>query len=175
MNDHTEAEYDDAVFDDAVFDDAVYDDAVYDDLIRELQHAGELDPVPAEAVAAAQAAIIWRTIDAELAELTYDSVLDDDALAGVRGTEPSRMMTFEAPGLTVEVECLGAASPRRLVGQVVPPQPGQLTVRHTGGTTEVEVDELGRFMAEGIVPGAISLRYEGPAGTLAGVTDWVIV
>ena len=148
------------------------DEAEYDAVMAELQHAGKLDPVPVDVEAGAIAAFMWRTIDAELAELTYDSLLDENALAGVRSTDASRLLTFEAPGLTVEVE---AQSPplRRLVGQVVPAQPGRLRVRHGGGIAETEVDEVGRFMVEGIPPGAVSLRFEADGTTV--VTDWVII
>ena len=41
-----------------------------------------IEPVPADVVAAAKASFTWRTIDAELAELTFDSVADTDALVG---------------------------------------------------------------------------------------------
>ena len=45
----------------------------------------EIDPVPPEVMRAGYAAFIWRTVDAELAELAEDSML---AGAGsVRGTD----------------------------------------------------------------------------------------
>ena len=50
--------------------------------------AGQIDPEPATVTAGAMAAFSWRTIDAELATLTHDSLLDDDALAGVRSGGP---------------------------------------------------------------------------------------
>ncbi|MGH9225057.1 MAG: hypothetical protein ACRD2W_15055 [Acidimicrobiales bacterium] len=151
------------------------DEAEYDALLAELQDAGKLEAVPADLVAAAKAAIMWRTMDAELAELTYDSQADDLALAGVRSGEPSRLLTFEAPGLIVEVETLDAGTRRRLVGQLVPAQPGRIEVRHGGGTAEVPVDELGRFTADDVVPGPVSLRCTGAEGSVAVVTDWVVV
>ena len=147
----------------------------YESLLADLQLAGELEAVPAELVAAAKAAIMWRTIDAELAELTYDSQLDDLALSGVRSGEPSRLLTFESPGLIVEVESLDAGTRRRLVGQLVPAQPGRVQVRHGGGTIEVPADDLGRFTADGILPGPVSLRCTGVDGVVAVVTDWVVV
>ncbi len=55
-----------------------------EELLADLRAAGRLDPVPTEAVAAVRAAFIRRTIDAELAELTYDSDMDDERLAAVR-------------------------------------------------------------------------------------------
>ena len=58
------------------------------------------EPVPADVVAAAKATFTWRTIDAELAALTFDSVADADALAGVRGGG-------RAPGAHVRVRRRG--------------------------------------------------------------------
>jgi hypothetical protein len=151
------------------------EDAEYEALLAELRHAGELEAVPRDMVAAAKAAIIWRTMDAELAELTYDSSTEDPALAGVRSSAASRLLTFEAPGLVVEVESLDAGARRRLVGQLVPAQAGRVQVRHGGGTVEVDADHLGRFIADDVVPGPVSLRCSGAEGTAPVVTDWVVV
>jgi len=57
--------------------------------------AARFDPVPAELIQAAVAAFSWRTADAELAALAFDSLLDQagDALvrgAGDHGCSPSR-------------------------------------------------------------------------------------
>jgi len=151
------------------------DEDEYEDLLADLRDAGRLEAVPAEAMAAAKTAIVWRTIDGELAALTYDSSLDDLATAGVRSAEPSRLLTFEAPGLVVEVESLDAGARRRLVGQLVPAQAGRVEVRHGDGTTEVEADDLGRFTVDDVPPGPVSLRCVGATATVAVVTDWVVV
>ena len=50
--------------------------------------AGQIDPEPAPVTAGAMAAFSWRTVDAELATLTYDFLLDDNALAGIRSDGP---------------------------------------------------------------------------------------
>ena len=52
-----------------------------DDLLRELGRVvTAADPVPPEVIAAAKASFTWRTIDAELAELAFDSLLDDEGV-----------------------------------------------------------------------------------------------
>ena len=80
-------------------------DKEFEDLLAELRVAGlVVDPVPERVTFAAKASLAWRTIDAELAELTYDSVLDDDRLSLVRGATAARMLTFSAGELTVDVE-----------------------------------------------------------------------
>lgn len=146
-------------------------------LLAQLRLAAELDPVPAELGEAVKAAFSLMTLDADLAELTYDSSEDERALVGVRDTEPSRFLTFEAPALIVEVEALPevGGGGRRLVGQLSPPQRATVVVRHGGGAATVEVDELGRFLAEGIAPGPVSLHCEPAEGAGVVSTDWVIV
>ena len=145
-------------------------------LLAELRLAGRLDPVPPDAIAAARACFMWRTLDAELAELTYDSVLDENALAGVRSTAPLRLLTFESPAMTVEIEANVTGSRRQLIGQLVPPQPGTVEIRHVGGSRVVTADELGRFSADDLAPGPVRLECRGAAGDQAPITtDWVLI
>jgi hypothetical protein len=145
-----------------------------EELLAELREAGRLDPVPPEAVAAAKAAFLWRTIDEELAELTYDSVFDDQLLAGVRSTAPTRFLTFESPNLTVDLEAEVVGERRRLIGQLAPPQRGHVEVRHGGGAVTVEADDLGRFIADDVAPGPVSLRCRAQSGATVS-TEWVLV
>ena len=149
-----------------------HDDA---DLIADLQQAGALDAPPPAMDEAVKAAFSLRSLDAELAALTYDSAADDRALAGVRNAQASRFLTFEAPGLIVEVESTPEGGARRLVGQLTPAGTARLEVRHGGGTAAVEVDELGRFSVDGVAPGPISLHCPAAEGVAAVTTDWVIV
>ncbi|MDQ4096495.1 MAG: hypothetical protein M3144_01310 [Actinomycetota bacterium] len=146
-------------------------------LLNQLREAGRLDPVPSEAVAAARSIFAWRTMDEELAALTYDSLLDDRALVGIRSAEPPpRLLTFEAPALTVEVETAASGDRRRLVGQLVPSQAARLEVRHSEGTTTAVADELGRFAVDDLPAGPISLHVQGSGDTAVAVTtDWVLV
>jgi hypothetical protein len=132
----------------------------------------ELDPVPAEVVAAAKASLTWRTIDAELAELVDDSVLAPTA--AIRGPGDSRLLTFEAPTVTVVVEVTDVGEERRILGQLVTPRQAQVDVRHSGGTWTVESDELGRFSVEAVPPGPVSfVCHTGPHQSV--VTSWVTV
>ena len=137
----------------------------------------ETDPVPAALVEAARASFTWRTVDAELAELTSDSALDP---ATVRSTRAPRLLTFTAGETTVVVEVAPlTADPdaeRRLLGQLVAPRPAQVEVRHGTGSFTVSADELGRFRAEPVPAGPISLACRfSPAGEPTIVTSWVSV
>ncbi|MEA2844411.1 MAG: hypothetical protein QOJ69_2082 [Actinomycetota bacterium] len=141
------------------------------DLLAELgQMISHVDPVPPELLATAEASLILHTIDADLAALTYDSAVDSGGMALVRGAPATRMLTFEAPGITVELEAVAVGTRRRLVGQLVPAQAGQVEVRHRGGVVPATADELGRFVTSDIEPGPVSLRCR-----VQGATDPVVV
>lgn len=145
-------------------------------LLADLVEAGWLESVPVEASAAAKSQFAYRTLDEELAELAYDSAVADDAMAGVRSTAATgRLLTFESAGLTVEVEAQpGGAGRFRILGQLVPPGPGSVELRHASGLVSVEADEVGRFSVEGVPAGPVSLRCR-PAGGVPVVTDWVLL
>ena len=89
-----------------------------DELVARLAEAlPKADPVPAAVTEFAKAAFGWRTIDAELAELVFDSAVDE--LVGVRSEDDTRQVTFRAPGVEIEVAVM-ADGVRRIVGQLVP-------------------------------------------------------
>lgn len=141
-------------------------------LVAELRtQAAAADPVPPAAIAAARSAIAWLTLDAELAELTADSSAGPQ-LAGVRGVASPAMLTFESPGLTVDVQVTEEGRSRRFLGQLVPPAPGQVEIRHRGGRVMVAADEVGRFAASGIAPGPVSIRCQ--VGPDVVETDWFL-
>lgn len=128
----------------------------------------ETDPVPAPLVEAAQASFTWRTVDAELAELTADSVLDG---AAVRSAEAPRLLTFTAGAISLVLEVVG----RRLMGQIVGPRPEEVEIRHAGGSLTVPADDYGRFRAAPVPPGPISLACRFAGSRRPIVTSWVTV
>jgi hypothetical protein len=143
----------------------------YDELLGRLKVlTAALDPVPQRVVKAAGASFSWHSIDAELAELVYDSVVDEE-LVGARGGG-ARQLTFEAPDVTIELEVTPDSG--RINGQLVPPAEADVEVRHPEGTLTVRADRFGHFRADGVPSGPISLRCltGGPAGGAAH-TDWV--
>jgi hypothetical protein len=137
----------------------------------------QVDSVPLVVLEEAVDAFAWRTIDADLAELVFDSLVDRDKAALVRGTgtEHGRMLSFRSSSLTIEVEVTGTRASRRLVGQLVPPQRGSVDVRHRDSVVTVEADELGRFSVGSLPAGPISLRCRPDSATVQHpvVTDWV--
>lgn len=120
-----------------------HDDAALLDELAALLRARH-EPPP-EALHAAREIYTWRTVDAEIAALTYDSVLDDAPAATRSGAQP-RILTFEADGLTIEVELDATSRGRRLLGQLVPPQAAELELRSEGTVVgTAAADALGRF------------------------------
>ena len=70
--------------------------------------AADKEPVPAELVQAALDAFGWRDIDAELAELVYDSLADADEASLVRGSPGQRLVSFAVGGMTIDLEVTSA-------------------------------------------------------------------
>jgi hypothetical protein len=120
-----------------------------------------VDPVPAEVSEFAQAALGWRRLDADLAELLADSALDTDAVALARSEESGRWLTFRAAELTIDVEIQAAGGGHTLLGQLAP-APAAATVEVQAADGEVvastEADSLGRFRLEFRAPGRLRLR-----------------
>jgi hypothetical protein len=152
-----------------------------DALLARLGHiARRVDPIPAAVQIAAHAAIEWRTLDAELAALVHDSA-DEGALLALRGVAAGpRALTFETQDLTIEIEAelAGAGEGLSLVGQLVPPQPADVTIHHGEQLIAVRADARGRFAARGIAPGPLSLRCRLDAAPGAGrlvETGWLTI
>ncbi len=151
----------------------------FDLLLEELRSVVDrVDPTPEPVLAAAKEAFAWRTIDAELAELTADSLA---TAGGVRATDGARLLTFHATGVDVdvevEVEVADTGQTRRLTGQLVPPGGATVTVRWGDGSVDVEADDLGRFTAAGIPAGTVSLVVvrQGGEQPRRVATSWVSI
>jgi hypothetical protein len=143
-------------------------------LTRVREVYAEIDPVPAYVLEAAKAAISWRLVDSELAELVEDTELTP--VTGLRAGIAPRLVTFEADTLTVEVEVAMVGDRRRLMGQLVPPSAGEIEIRNAVHTQVVEADDLGRFSASDVPAGPISLvcRLTG-AVERPVVTSWIVI
>ena len=147
-------------------------------LLAELRELFErVDPVPPALLTMAEAAFVLGDLDAELAAIAYDSAVDSDRLALVRGLSDTRLLTFEADSVTVELEAVVVGPRRRLIGQLVPPQPAEVEVRHRGGASATVADDIGRFVAGDVEPGPMSLlcRVSHPDGPVGVRTDWFVV
>jgi hypothetical protein len=125
--------------------------------------------VPSWFVATGKNAYAWHNIDAELAQLTYDSQTDADRLAAVRSENASiRALTFTSAHLSIELEVAGDS----LLGQVIPPQAGTLEARTKAAATTSPVDEAGFFALEPIPASPFMLRFRATDGAYV-MTGWI--
>jgi hypothetical protein len=140
--------------------------------------AARFDPVPGELLQAAIEGFTWRTIDAELAELVFDSLADQDEMPLIPTVPPQRrLLSFEAGSQTIDLEVTSTSSSRGLVGQLIPARQASVEIRVGASAIAVDADELGRFRAEAVPAGPMSLRCSAASaepGT-AVVTDWVSI
>lgn len=131
----------------------------------------DTDPVPSDVTEFARAAFTWRSIDAELAELDFDSV-DEDMPTGVRSSATARMVSFQAGQWMLDVEYDDTTG--RLMGHISPESTYTLELHTAGALFSTESDERGRFEAEGIERGPVSLVLRFPDGQTIK-TQWVVL
>jgi hypothetical protein len=127
--------------------------------------------VPEWFVETGKNAYAWHNIDAELAQLTYDSDSDADQgrTAAVRSEAASiRALTFTSPRLSIELE----VNESSLVGQIIPPRAGTLEVHTSAGVTSSPVDEIGCFAVDPIPSSPFRLRCRTDDGTDV-LTGWI--
>jgi hypothetical protein len=114
-------------------------------------------------------AYAWHNIDAELAQLTYDSHSDREPAAAVRSEAASiRALTFTSPQLSIELE----VAENTLLGQIIPLGPGTLEVHTTAGVTSSPVDEIGCFSLTPIPASPFRLRCRTKHGADV-LTGWI--
>ena len=125
--------------------------------------------VPEWFVETGKNAYAWHNIDAELAQLTYDSSRDEDTVAAVRSEAASiRALTFTSGRLSIELEVAESS----LLGQIIPPRAGTLEVHTTAGVTCSPVDEIGCFVVDPIPSSPFRLRCRTEDGADV-LTGWI--
>ena len=130
------------------------------------------EAVPAWFVEMGKNAFAWHNIDAELAQLTYDSNVDQREAAVTRSETASiRALTFTSAHLSVELEVTGNS----LLGQLLPAREGELEI-HTraGDISTTEVDEIGCFSVDPIPDSPFRLRCRTADGTDV-LTGWITI
>jgi hypothetical protein len=139
------------------------------DLLALLEEALEAEgDVPPDFIAAGKAAFAWRTIDAELAALVYDSDREP-ALTRNQTTADLRALTFASAHITIELELTGTG----LIGQLVPPSTAEIDVQTAAGvTSSVTTDELGCFTIRVTPQEPFRLRCRA-GETIDVLTTWI--
>ena len=142
-----------------------------EELLTELREAlAARAAVPPEFTAIARSAYAWHHIDAELAQLIYDSRDDAELSASLRSeTAVIRALTFASARFSIEVE----VTDDTLLGQLIPPQPGTVELQTLAGeSTDGEIDEVGCFAVEPKPDGKFRLRFH-TNGQPDVLTGWV--
>jgi hypothetical protein len=155
------------------------DELADDALLAELRAAAAVhDSVPPAVLAAAKASLTWRTIDAELAQLAFDSSVDESPVL-VRGpglVSDEQLLTFETDRVSIDLQVTRLGEGRRLVGQLAPAGVASIEVRSaTGAVVTARTDALGRVPVLDVPAGALSLRIQFEGELTVVVTDWVTV
>ncbi|MCF2130898.1 hypothetical protein L1I79_31410 [Strepomyces sp. STD 3.1] len=153
---------------DGLLGEAFVDDDPDDGLLEEelRQAAAILDPVPAGLRQVAVDAFALHDLDARVAELTFDSLVDAIPVRGE--TDPPRMLTFRSDGVTVDVEVTADG----LIGQVLPPGPAGIEVLSgPRAHARLTADDMGRFTGDAPPAGPFALRLR--TGGEVVVTEWL--
>jgi hypothetical protein len=129
------------------------------------------DPVPPDVTSFAKAALSWRTIDAELAQLSYDST-DETTSATVRSTASARIVGFETGEWMIDLEHDAASGELR--GQIQPAGRLEIELHVVGAVLATETDDLGRFTFEGVEAGPVALVIRVDGGE-AVKTEWIVL
>ena len=136
------------------------------------------DAVPDEVVAAAKDSFTWRTIDAELAELSYDSLMavswPAPAARPRRGPSASSSGRWASRSRSRPT---GRPAVSWVRSRPACPSRSRSTTSSGGESHTVVCDRHGRFSVTGVERGAVRLllRFvpgEGPAMLL---TEWVTI
>jgi hypothetical protein len=130
--------------------------------------------VPAWFTEAGQSAYAWHNIDAQLAQLTYDSSRDLDLEGVIRSadtrSEPASIhtLTFTSACLSIELE----VTAHSLIGQIIPPRQGTMEQQaRDGETATAPIDEIGCFYIQPVPRGSFRLRCRTQDGSDV-VTNW---
>ena len=131
------------------------------------------DPIPFDLLQSLRSSLNRRPVDAEVADLISASVLAGPG--DVRSLLSGRQLSFQGARVSVEMEIVPER--RRVLGQLIPPSPGAVEVRHGRGVDRVPVDDLGRFVGDELPKGPVSFRCRGgDAGdSSVTVTDWIVL
>jgi hypothetical protein len=126
--------------------------------------------VPPWFVQTAEDAYAWHNIDAELAQLTYDSAREQDRVPSLRSeTATIRSLTFTSAPLTIELE----VNEDSLLGQIIPPREGTIEIQtRAGPASTAPVDEIGCFSIDPIPASPFRLHCHTNDGTDV-LTRWI--
>lgn len=143
-------------------------------LARLASIAREVDPAPQLTFDIGRAAYSLHRLDDELALLVADSRTE----AGAVRSQASevRLMSFQSPGVSVEIEVSREPSRSTAIGQLVPADSGEGGRVHLetpiGTLSTVRIDSEGRFEFPEVAESLVRFRVEAD-GVRSVTTCWV--
>jgi hypothetical protein len=148
----------------------VTDDERDDQLLARLREAAaRVDPVPDLVLRHARAALATRDLDAELAELSFDSELTAAGTVRADGDEV-RLLSFETLQVSVELQVQYAAGRVGLRG-LVDGATGEVVIEVAGERHTRPIDAEGWFTAADLPRGATRVLVTADDGTTV-TTGW---
>lgn len=155
---------------------------VYDEerILADLRRiAASVDPVPSHVVECARAALGLRRLDAELLDLVRDSADDRSGLLTVRGETDVRMLSFEFPPVTVEIQVTEQRGGCDLIAHVSGIELASAQVEAQVGTRtasrpdrrDLDTDD-GTLVVERLPNGLVRLHLTAVDGRLYA-TSWI--
>lgn len=132
------------------------------------------DPMPADLPERIRFSLAMRDLEAEVARMAAEQ---DPALAGARGAEHGRTITFESDSLTIMLRIdPNRNGTVRVDGWLAPPQRREIEMQATTDTLHASSDEQGRFAFTGVPRGTARLvaRPAGPDGRPVVIPAFVL-
>jgi len=138
-------------------------------LLQQLRVAVEgTELIPSDFATAAEAALSWRTVDAELLLRAEDATLATGA--GARNLEEFEPQVLEFRGRRISIEI--ELTDNRVEGRILPAQPCRVTkASRAGDVSHFEMDESGSFHFP--VRGHETFQLQFDAGDALQVTEWL--
>jgi hypothetical protein len=141
-----------------------------DDLMDVLRAAAaQADPVPDLVLRQARAALTTRDLDAELAELAFDSDLAEAGAVRAAGDDV-RLLSFESPRVSVELQVEYTGGRVALRG-LITGATGEAVIEVAGERRASPIGEEGWFTATGLPRGATRVTVTAVDGTTV-TTGW---
>jgi hypothetical protein len=120
-----------------------------------------VDPMPADLPERVRFSLALRGLETEVAGLVTE---EDPRLAGARGTEQSRTVTFDSASLSIIIRIEENKSGSvRIDGWLAPPQRREIEMQTSAETHRVSSDDQGRFAFGEVPRGAARLVVVGAA------------
>jgi hypothetical protein len=107
----------------------------------------------------------WLNMDAELAELTFDST-EQLELAGTRSMGSLRALTFVSGTHTIEIEIEPGPRTVEVSGTIHPPVAGKVQLVVGGEVFAGDIDDMGSFGIRAIAHGTVLAFVDTSAGKI---------